>query len=253
MKTTFIYALLDPRTNAIRYVGKADDPHRRWRRHCTETGRTHRHWWIAQLCATGHKPTLRILEEVPCSEWIQREVWWIAHLRQNGCDLTNHCAGGNGAPGISPSSATREKIRAGVVRAWQENPRTMSAEHKAAFVSSRAGAIVSEETRAKIRARITGYVRSTETRQRISEAKRGKPHTPHSIETRAKLRQQKLGERNPLAKLTMEKARAIRERYAAGGVSLSALGREYGVDGKQVHRIVRGEAWCETSKEPSPA
>lgn len=46
--------------------------------------------------------------------------------------------------------------------------------------------------------------------------------------------------------LDWEKVREIRRRYAEGGISLSALGREYGVDTKQIHRVVRNEAWRES-------
>jgi hypothetical protein len=45
------------------------------------------------------------------------------------------------------------------------------------------------------------------------------------------------------AKLDDEKAEQIRQRYAAGGVSQRALGREFGVHHSQVGAIVRGEAW----------
>ena len=36
---TFIYALCDPRTGRVRYVGKADRPHARLREHLALSGR----------------------------------------------------------------------------------------------------------------------------------------------------------------------------------------------------------------------
>lgn len=45
------------------------------------------------------------------------------------------------------------------------------------------------------------------------------------------------------AKLSSEEVVEIRERYAAGGVNLSELGREYDVTCTHVGQIVRGEKW----------
>lgn len=47
----------------------------------------------------------------------------------------------------------------------------------------------------------------------------------------------------PWAKLDAEKAAAIRARITAGGVSMRALAREYGVHHGQISAIARGKAW----------
>lgn len=49
------------------------------------------------------------------------------------------------------------------------------------------------------------------------------------------------GERNPAAKLSDLTVTAIREEYAAGGVTQTALAVRHGVRFQQVSRIVRGE------------
>lgn len=51
------------------------------------------------------------------------------------------------------------------------------------------------------------------------------------------------GERASGARLTADQVQDIRVRYAAGGVSQSALARAYGVDSKTVNAIVRRKAW----------
>jgi hypothetical protein len=51
------------------------------------------------------------------------------------------------------------------------------------------------------------------------------------------------GERHGRAKLTGEQVKAIRGRYAAGGISQRALAREYGVVKSIVGRIVRDQLW----------
>jgi hypothetical protein len=46
------------------------------------------------------------------------------------------------------------------------------------------------------------------------------------------------------AKLTEDDVRAIRARYAAGGISMSALGREYGISAPSVCLIVKRKTWA---------
>ena len=62
------------------------------------------------------------------------------------------------------------------------------------------------------------------------------------------------GEASPRAKVTSAQVRDIRRRYAAGGISQSALGEEYGVDQTHVSRIIRGTRWAEgAGVEPARA
>lgn len=56
-------------------------------------------------------------------------------------------------------------------------------------------------------------------------------------------RRYQLGEASSTAKLTREAVDEIRRRYAAGGVSQSALGAQYGVCQAQIWRILRGLRW----------
>lgn len=55
------------------------------------------------------------------------------------------------------------------------------------------------------------------------------------------------GEQHNLAKLTWEQVRAIRARYAAGGITQAALGQEYGVSRTTVSAIIQGRNWPELS------
>ena len=49
------------------------------------------------------------------------------------------------------------------------------------------------------------------------------------------------------AKLTQEKATAIREIYAAGGVSYAELGRRYGVKMETIYHVINNKTWKETT------
>lgn len=51
------------------------------------------------------------------------------------------------------------------------------------------------------------------------------------------------GEDHRAAKLSGDDVRAIRDRYAAGGISQAKLGATYGVDQALISRIVRGQRW----------
>jgi len=53
------------------------------------------------------------------------------------------------------------------------------------------------------------------------------------------------GEDHGKAKLTQQQVRAIRKRYAAGGITQRRLGDQYGISQGQIGRIVRGERWTE--------
>jgi len=60
MITTFIYALKDPTDNKVRYIGKANDPHKRYGDHLN-SGRdknTHKRNWINNLRQEKLKPIL---------------------------------------------------------------------------------------------------------------------------------------------------------------------------------------------------
>jgi hypothetical protein len=51
------------------------------------------------------------------------------------------------------------------------------------------------------------------------------------------------GERNGNAVLTRERAQAIRDRYAAGGVTQQRLWTEYGVSRATIQRVLHGKCW----------
>jgi hypothetical protein len=94
---TYIYALIDPRDGQMKYIGKANNPQRRYKDHLTDF-RTE--WqkalWIRQLKALKLKPELEILDEVNLIGWEFWEMWYIAYFRSIGVNLLNVKPGGNG-------------------------------------------------------------------------------------------------------------------------------------------------------------
>ncbi len=66
----------------------------------------------------------------------------------------------------------------------------------------------------------------------------------NSLDMYAKHRQAvRIGERNPHAVLTEELVNQIRAKWAAGGISQTALAREVGVTSQQIGHIVRRHSW----------
>jgi hypothetical protein len=99
MKTTYIYALIDPRDDQVRYVGKADNVKERFMSHLRESktnAKSHKCAWIRTLIAEGLKPVVKTLEEVNIDEWQKAEIYYIQEFRKMGVNLTNHTIGGDG-------------------------------------------------------------------------------------------------------------------------------------------------------------
>lgn len=107
---TYIYVLIDPRTDEIRYVGKTIDIKRRFKNHCRCELKRDKENWVRNLRAAGLRPRMQIIETVTDGTWIQREQFWIAYYREKGCRLTNLTSGGNGSSGRRLSAASRAKI-----------------------------------------------------------------------------------------------------------------------------------------------
>jgi len=74
LKTTFIYALkeLAPGeffSTKIRYIGKANDPYKRFEQHARCREKSHLGSWIRSLLGRGLSLQLEVLDEVPSSQW----------------------------------------------------------------------------------------------------------------------------------------------------------------------------------------
>jgi hypothetical protein len=96
--TTYIYALTDPTTNNIKYVGKSDDPKERLKNHIRKCKyvKTHKNNWLQQLKNNNLEPNLIILDEVLVCEWGFWETYWISQIKSWGFTLTNLTNGGDG-------------------------------------------------------------------------------------------------------------------------------------------------------------
>jgi len=93
----YIYSLSDPRTNAIRYIGKTINPKHRKHSHnnkARDKG-TYKRNWINQLQSLGLRPVFEILDVVE-DDWQFWESYWIFQCKSWGFRLTNSTIGGEG-------------------------------------------------------------------------------------------------------------------------------------------------------------
>jgi len=100
MKKVYIYGLIDPSTNQLRYVGKTVDINRRYRRHINERfiHDSHKDRWIRKLIDNNLKPEIIILDIVSEVDWKFWEIHYISYFKHIGCNLTNGTNGGDQPP-----------------------------------------------------------------------------------------------------------------------------------------------------------
>ncbi len=179
-----IYALVDPRTGAIRYIGITSKIlKRRLSAHIAvaKAGeQTHRAAWIRNLLSQALTPAIVLLQE---TDDVAREAYWIAEYRAMGADLTNGTAGGEGLPNPSPETrqrisqamkarmgtdASKEIIRqANRRREWSPE----SIERRREYMRARMSA---PESRAHISELLKGRPKSAHTRKLIGDAARNR-------------------------------------------------------------------------------
>lgn len=99
MKNVYIYALIDPRDNQVRYIGKANNPEDRYKNHFNSARdkNTHKRNWINNVRKDGLRPELLILDEVPIDNWQYWERFYISLYKTFGFILLNYTTGGDGA------------------------------------------------------------------------------------------------------------------------------------------------------------
>jgi hypothetical protein len=87
----FVYALTDPRTDEIRYIGLAKNVRRRLYHHMYYRGGSSvKDSWIEQLLHDGLTPSVEVLETVEDENTArEREAYWIRYYSQRGEQLTN--------------------------------------------------------------------------------------------------------------------------------------------------------------------
>ena len=90
-----IYALIDPVSTEIRYVGKTTQRSDiRLRQHIQCPTNANMRRWLERLQAIGVAPRIRLITCCPVAEWQRHESRWILWAREKGARLLNVDPGG---------------------------------------------------------------------------------------------------------------------------------------------------------------
>lgn len=117
-RTGIIYALQDPISFEIRYIGKTIEGKVRYHRHMKPSvynfSSSHVYCWIRSLVNRSYKPLWLVLQQfdnVSNEELNNAEIYWISYFKNLNCNLCNHTDGGDGMFGYKMKEETKEKLR----------------------------------------------------------------------------------------------------------------------------------------------
>lgn len=182
MNTVFIYALCEPGTRTVRYIGYSNNPKKRLRTHkCRSTPAGS---WLRGLT---EKPNLVILSEVPAESRKSEEVRYITNARMLGMNLLNVNEGGGGVVTHTPEA--RAKI--GEASRGSRNPNfgvSPSVETRGKMRLARIGQHLSEETKSKISVKISALKKGVKLpSEHCANIGRSKLGMLHSEDTKSRM------------------------------------------------------------------
>lgn len=179
---TYIYVLIDPTNEMVRYVGKSDNIDIRLKEHIRKVkiANTHKNNWILSLLKNDLKPIIKIIDVVDILEWKFWECFWIDMFKTWGFDLTNTANGGGGG--------------------------NLGAEVNLKISKKLKGRVISDETKEKLKKIKLGSKHSEETKINFSKNRKGELNgmynKKHSIETKQKIGEKSkinnMGVKNPM-------------------------------------------------------
>lgn len=233
----YVYGLIDPRNNELKYIGFTNNIKERLNSHCRESRlktNSHKNNWIKNLKNIGMKPQIYPIENYNIEEEaLQAEIDLISYYKYIGCNLTNVTKGGDKGAVYERTDEVKQKISKSVT-----------------------GRKHLEETKIKISKTLTGIKRnhSKEHREKISATLTGRKCKRPSEETIEKLRIANIGKKineeiknkavnnNKSYKLNKNDILNIKELYNTGNYTQFELGKLYNVRASHISRIINNKS-----------
>lgn len=202
-----IYALTDPETSVIRYVGKTNNPGYRLKSHSKPVlkPRTHRGYWVNSLLARGLQPAMVVCDtcddEATANEL---EKAWIKLFRMAGVPLTNCTDGGDGMAGYKHTEESKQKNRLASLG------RECTTKAKEKLRLANLGKQHTDETKAKPR----GLHHSDETKQKMRANHRGMRGRHQSDEAKENIRRALQGRQASAEEVEKNRLGHIGKKYS---------------------------------------
>jgi len=192
----YIYGLIDPTTNQLRYVGKSISPYIRLRKHISERNKhdSYKDRWVRKLIMNGVRPELLIIDIVCKHDWEFWEKFYISYFRGLGFKLTNSTEGGDQPPSTIGRKHTKESkqkmsdSKKGKIIPWLNDGKERTKKHRDNLSKSLKGRVSPNK----------GKTFSDEYKNKLSETHKGlnsgEKHglygKHHSEETKKKISEQ---------------------------------------------------------------
>lgn len=155
---TNIYALLDPYTNEVRYIGKTKySLTHRLSGHLQSKQNNHRCNWIASIVKQGKLPNIILIEQT--YHWEEAEIFWISYFKFLGARLVNSTSGGEGSCFTGESLGNIRRIL---------TVRNKSDKQRNAVSIKLKNRVISEQQRKDISKALTGNKATEETKAKLS-------------------------------------------------------------------------------------
>lgn len=241
MKDVYIYTLIDPRDNRIRYVGKTTNINRRLIQHVYEAktliNRRYITNWVKSLLDVNLKPIIQEIDSCTKAEWEQKEKYWIKHYKELYPDLCNHSEGGLGTVGKGSFKHLSQEHRKALSDRAKVNLGKFEGRYSKQDKQYLWDIIKENE-----------FVESNKIDDRITrsiyfQVKTGRTWNDVTGLDKPKLRGKTTLENHPSAKLNMKIAEEIRDLHKNQNLTQTVLAKRYNVSIMTISKIVRNLNW----------
>lgn len=255
----YVYGLIDPITQELRYIGITVNPAVRYYDHIRKARlrleKTYKSNWVAGLLEKGLVPEMYIIDIQPKATLEFWEQHYISYYRAIGCRLTNMALGGFHN---SITDETKKKISNTLTGRKLSNEHVMKLknrkvtdETKGKISKANKGKVTSSETKAKMSLASIGVKKSAEHRLAIIKANTGRIM---SDEVKQMMSDARKGEKNYNygGSLSEETKKKISESRAGKytGADNPFFGKKHDEDTrKRISEAITGRKLSEEHKE----